>query len=75
MISTDTVRFVRYNSIKRPSKYFKTSGSLFYKATEIYTGIELNLKILEHKVFNKNIIDVLAPHTIHNHIWLKYLLK
>ena len=24
---------------------------------------------------NKNIIDVLAPHNIHNHIWLKYLLK
>ena len=24
---------------------------------------------------NKNIIDVLALHTIHNHIWLKYLLK
>ena len=24
---------------------------------------------------NKNIIDVLAPHNIHDHIWLKYLLK
>ena len=24
---------------------------------------------------NKIIIDVLAPHTIHNHIWLKNLLK
>ena len=24
---------------------------------------------------NKNIIDVLAPHNIHNHIWLKYLQK
>ena len=24
---------------------------------------------------NKNIIDVLAPHNIYDHIWLKYLLK
>ena len=31
--------------------------------------------IAHHTLHNKNIIDVLAPHNIHNHIRLKYLLK
>ena len=55
MISTESVSFVRYNSIKRPPKSVKTSRSLFHKATEIYNSIKLNLKILEPKVFNKRI--------------------
>ena len=30
---------------------------------------------IDDKDDNKNIIDVLAPHNIYDHIWLKYLLK
>ena len=55
MIHTEGTRFVRYNYIKRASKSNKTSKSLYYKATEIYNSISLNLKLLEPKVFNKRI--------------------
>ena len=58
LINTDSTRKVRQSYISRNSTTTKTSNSLFYRAVKIYNTLPLELKHLEHKVFNKRIKNV-----------------
>ena len=59
MINVDGARLVRHNNIKRVSKSLKTNKSLFYRATAIYNSLTIELKVLDHKRFNKSIKNII----------------
>ena len=55
LIETEGSRKVRHTFIKRASNTIKTSKSLFYRGTKLYSSLPLSIKSLEPENFNSRI--------------------
>ena len=60
LIPIEGTRRVRFTFIARASNTSKTSKSLFYRATSFYNSLPNNIKLLEPKIFNKRIKNIVV---------------